>query len=52
MFQENGLVIIDDEESENEDNDVENGPRPRRRVLVSTEAAELLQNAGKGSLGK
>ncbi|XP_015430982.1 PREDICTED: leucine-rich repeat flightless-interacting protein 2 isoform X2 [Dufourea novaeangliae] len=51
LIQENGLVIIDDEEgSENEDNDVENGPRPRRRVLVSTEAAELLQNAGKGSL--
>lgn len=50
-LQENGLVIIDDEESENEDNDIENGPRPRRRVLVSTEAAELLQNAGKGSLG-
>ncbi|XP_076180817.1 leucine-rich repeat flightless-interacting protein 2 isoform X2 [Ptiloglossa arizonensis] len=50
LIQENGLVIIDDEESENEDNDIENGPRPRRRVLVSTEAAELLQNAGKGSL--
>ncbi|XP_033337976.1 leucine-rich repeat flightless-interacting protein 2 isoform X3 [Megalopta genalis] len=50
LIQENGLVILDDEESENEDNDIENGPRPRRRVLVSTEAAELLQNAGKGSL--
>ncbi|OAD52331.1 Leucine-rich repeat flightless-interacting protein 2 [Eufriesea mexicana] len=47
LIQENGLVIIDDEGSENEDNDIENGPRPRRRVLVSTEAAELLQNAGK-----
>lgn len=50
LIQENGLVIIDDEESENEENEVENGPRPRRRVLVSTEAAELLQTAGKGSL--
>ncbi|XP_078041627.1 leucine-rich repeat flightless-interacting protein 2 isoform X5 [Augochlora pura] len=51
LIQENGLVILDDEESdENENNDIENGPRPRRRVLVSTEAAELLQNVGKGSL--
>ncbi|XP_076236525.1 leucine-rich repeat flightless-interacting protein 2 isoform X1 [Calliopsis andreniformis] len=50
LIQENGLVIVDDEESENEENEIENGPRPRRRVLVSTEAAELLQNAGKGSL--
>lgn len=30
---------------------MENGPCRRRRVLVSTEAAELLETAGKGSLG-
>ncbi|KOX75585.1 Leucine-rich repeat flightless-interacting protein 2 [Melipona quadrifasciata] len=50
LIHENGLVIIDDEGSENEDTEIENGPRPRRRVLVSAEAAELLQNAGNGSL--
>ncbi|KAH0947182.1 hypothetical protein HN011_001179 [Eciton burchellii] len=51
LIQENGLVIIDDEASEDEDNrNIENGPCHRRRVLVSTEAAELLETAGRGSL--
>lgn len=30
---------------------MENGLYHRKRVLVSTEAAELLETAGKGSLG-
>lgn len=30
---------------------MENGPCHRKRVLVSTEAAELLETAGRGSLG-
>lgn len=52
MFQENGLVIVEDEGDENDSDIPENGPRPRKRVLVSTESADLLQNAGEGSLGK
>ena len=51
LIEENGLVIVEDEGSENEDMQKENGPVCRKRVLVSTEAAELLQNAGEGSLG-
>lgn len=52
MIQENGLVIVDNKESEDEDNEnIENGLCHRKRVLVSTEAAELLETAGKGSLG-
>ena len=53
LIQENGLVIVEDEGSGNEDDETqkENGPVCRKRVLVSTEAAELLQNAGEGSLG-
>ncbi|XP_011347851.1 leucine-rich repeat flightless-interacting protein 2 isoform X2 [Ooceraea biroi] len=51
LIQENGLVIVDDEGSEDEENrNIENGPCHGRRVLVSTEAAELLETAGKGSL--
>ncbi|XP_023315753.1 leucine-rich repeat flightless-interacting protein 2 isoform X3 [Trichogramma pretiosum] len=50
LIEENGLVIVDDESDENEESTKENGPVCRRRVLVSTEAAELLQNAGEGSL--
>ncbi|XP_015598642.1 leucine-rich repeat flightless-interacting protein 2 isoform X3 [Cephus cinctus] len=51
LIEENGLVIVEDEGSEDEDTENENSSRgPRRRVLVSTEAAELLQNAGEGSL--
>ncbi|KAF7992651.1 hypothetical protein HCN44_004995 [Aphidius gifuensis] len=49
LIQENGLVIVEDEESENEETGQMNGTH-RKRVLVSTEAAELLQNAGEGSL--
>lgn len=49
LIQENGLVIVEDEESENEETGQMNGIH-RKRVLVSTEAAELLQNAGEGSL--
>lgn len=52
LIEENGLVIIEDEESEDEENEKENGPVIRKRVLVSTEAAELLRNAGEGSLGE
>lgn len=51
LIQENGLVIVEDEGSEGEETQKENGPVCRKRVLVSTEAAELLQNAGEGSLG-
>ena len=51
LIEENGLVIVEDEGSENEDMQKENGPVCRKRVLVSTEAAELLQNAGEGYLG-
>lgn len=51
LIQENGLVIVEDEGSENEETHKENGPVCRKKVLVSTEAAELLQNAGEGSLG-
>lgn len=51
LIQENGLVIIDNKESEDEDNEnIENGLCHKKRVLVSTEAAELLETAGKGSL--
>lgn len=42
---------MEDEESENEETGQMNGTH-KKRVLVSTEAAELLQNAGEGSLGK
>ncbi|KAL0111645.1 hypothetical protein PUN28_013081 [Cardiocondyla obscurior] len=46
LIQENGLVIIDNNESEEEDNEnIENGLYHRKRVLVSTEAAELLETA-------
>jgi uncharacterized phage infection (PIP) family protein YhgE len=51
LIQENGLVIVEEERSESEETQKENGPIHRKRVLVSTEAAELLQNAGEGSLG-
>lgn len=51
LIEENGLVIVEDESSEGEETQKENGPVYRKRVLVSTEAAELLQNAGEGSLG-
>ncbi|XP_023245230.1 leucine-rich repeat flightless-interacting protein 2 isoform X1 [Copidosoma floridanum] len=50
LIQENGLVIVEDEGSENEETPKLNGPVCKKRVLVSTEAAELLQNAGEGSL--
>ncbi|XP_012286782.1 leucine-rich repeat flightless-interacting protein 2 isoform X2 [Orussus abietinus] len=50
LIQENGLVIVEDEGSEPDESAEQNGPHVRRRVLVSTEAAELLQNAGEGSL--
>ena len=52
-FQENGLVIVEDEGSGDDDGEIgaANGSSYRKRVLVSTEAAELLQNAGEGSLG-
>ncbi|XP_011497515.1 PREDICTED: leucine-rich repeat flightless-interacting protein 2 isoform X1 [Ceratosolen solmsi marchali] len=50
LIQENGLVIVEEERSESEETQKENGPIHRKRVLVSTEAAELLQNAGEGSL--
>ncbi|XP_011632438.1 leucine-rich repeat flightless-interacting protein 2 isoform X1 [Pogonomyrmex barbatus] len=51
LIQENGLVIVDNKESEDEENEnMENGLCHRKRVLVSTEAAELLETAGKGSL--
>lgn len=48
-------MIVEDEEIPNETGGgdiTENGICTRRRVLVSTEAAELLNNAGEGSLGK
>lgn len=51
LIEENGLVIVEDESSEGEEVQKENGPVLKKRVLVSTEAAELLQNAGEGSLG-
>lgn len=41
---------MDDEGSGDEEHETVNGYR--KRVLVSTEAAELLENAGEGSLGK
>lgn len=51
LIQENGLIIIDNEGSEDEDNEnIENRSYCKKRVLVSTEAAELLETAGKGSL--
>lgn len=51
LIQENGLIIIDNEESEDEDNEnMEGRSYCRKRVLVSTEAAELLETAGRGSL--
>ncbi|XP_025996824.1 leucine-rich repeat flightless-interacting protein 2 isoform X2 [Solenopsis invicta] len=51
LIQENGLVIVDNKESEDEDNEnIENGLCHKKRVLISTEAAELLETAGKGSL--
>ncbi|XP_046736434.1 leucine-rich repeat flightless-interacting protein 2 isoform X3 [Diprion similis] len=50
LIQENGLVIVEDEGDESDADIPENGPRPRKRVLVSTESADLLQNAGEGSL--
>ncbi|XP_063974488.1 leucine-rich repeat flightless-interacting protein 2 isoform X1 [Diachasmimorpha longicaudata] len=49
LIQDNGLVIVEDEGSEGEETGGMNGIN-RKRVLVSTEAAELLQNAGEGSL--
>ncbi|XP_043268274.1 leucine-rich repeat flightless-interacting protein 2 isoform X4 [Venturia canescens] len=50
LIQENGLVIVDDEGSEDDEHGTVNGSCYRKRVLVSTEAAELLENAGEGSL--
>ncbi|XP_011300328.1 leucine-rich repeat flightless-interacting protein 2 isoform X1 [Fopius arisanus] len=50
LIQDNGLVIVEDEGSESEETGGVNGIVNRKRVLVSTEAAELLQNAGEGSL--
>ncbi|KAG5335295.1 Leucine-rich repeat flightless-interacting protein 2 [Trachymyrmex septentrionalis] len=51
LIQENGLVIVDNKENEDEDNEnIENGLCHKKKVLVSTEAAELLETAGKGSL--
>ncbi|KAJ8683264.1 hypothetical protein QAD02_019056 [Eretmocerus hayati] len=50
LIEENGLVIVEDEGSGGEETQKENGPVCRKRVLVSSEAAELLQNAGEGSL--
>ncbi|XP_046469483.1 leucine-rich repeat flightless-interacting protein 2 isoform X1 [Neodiprion pinetum] len=50
LIQENGLVIVEDEGEESDADIPENGPHPRKRVLVSTESADLLQNAGEGSL--
>ncbi|XP_012260182.1 leucine-rich repeat flightless-interacting protein 2 isoform X2 [Athalia rosae] len=50
LIQENGLVIVEDEGDENDSDLPDNEPRPRKRVLVSTESADLLQNAGEGSL--
>lgn len=50
LIQENGLVIVEDEGSENEETGGAVNGIHRKRVLVSTEAAELLQNAGEGSL--
>ncbi|XP_043502086.1 leucine-rich repeat flightless-interacting protein 2 isoform X2 [Polistes fuscatus] len=49
LIQENGLVIVEDEGTDEED-DVEGGSCHRKRVLVSKESADLLENAGKGSL--
>ncbi|XP_018404479.1 PREDICTED: leucine-rich repeat flightless-interacting protein 2 [Cyphomyrmex costatus] len=51
LIQENGLVIVDNKENEDEDNEnIENGLCHKKKLLVSTEAAELLETAGKGSL--
>ncbi|XP_014299731.1 leucine-rich repeat flightless-interacting protein 2 isoform X2 [Microplitis demolitor] len=51
LIEENGLVIIEDEVSDDEDAGTSNGiVNRKKKVLVSTEAAELLQNAGEGSL--
>ncbi|KAG5308971.1 LRRF2 protein, partial [Pseudoatta argentina] len=51
LIQENGLVIVDNKENESEDNEnIENGLCHKKKVLISTEAAELLETAGKGSL--
>ncbi|XP_015177913.1 PREDICTED: leucine-rich repeat flightless-interacting protein 2 isoform X3 [Polistes dominula] len=49
LIQENGLVIVEDEGTDEEE-DVEGGSCHRKRVLVSKESADLLENAGKGSL--
>lgn len=51
MNQENGLVIVEYVSEDDDCENTENGPCNPRRVLVSTEAAELLESAGKGSLG-
>ena len=45
------MVIREDEVGSDEEIQKENGPRSRKRVLVSSEAAEVLQTAGEGSLG-
>ncbi|KYM94675.1 Leucine-rich repeat flightless-interacting protein 2 [Cyphomyrmex costatus] len=51
VIYENGLVIVDNKENEDEDNEnIENGLCHKKKLLVSTEAAELLETAGKGSL--
>ncbi|XP_044598981.1 leucine-rich repeat flightless-interacting protein 2 isoform X3 [Cotesia glomerata] len=51
LIEENGLVIIEDEVSDDEEAETTNGfVNRKKKVLVSTEAAELLQNAGEGSL--
>lgn len=49
-LQEKGLVIVGDE---GELDGCEDGEkRAPRKALVSVESAEMLQNAGEGSLGK
>ncbi|XP_014480896.1 PREDICTED: leucine-rich repeat flightless-interacting protein 2 isoform X2 [Dinoponera quadriceps] len=50
LIKENGLVIVEYVSEDDDDENTENGPCHPRRVLVSTEAAELLETAGKGSL--
>ncbi|XP_032678826.1 leucine-rich repeat flightless-interacting protein 2 isoform X2 [Odontomachus brunneus] len=50
LIKENGLVIVEYVSEDDDYENTENGPCHPRRVLVSTEAAELLETAGKGSL--
>ncbi|XP_018059047.1 PREDICTED: leucine-rich repeat flightless-interacting protein 2 isoform X2 [Atta colombica] len=46
LIQENGLVIVDNKENEDEDNEnIENELCHKKKILVSTEAAELLETA-------